>query len=200
MFWLGRAAQVMVCLGTGAAESESVVRECSWKRITRKKVVASLGVFGWRSRLNKNDRSWPPPMGGGESQTRGSAQGRLDVNTLRAEGDSPHWGLNPGPSVYKTDALPLSYRGRCRYKQAVAGSRHSVAVLADWAMSGRPATQDLGPCALALRRPQCAALCSFGALVAWLWGPSGRRPGNSGLQPQHSDGESVDGLLQGGRT
>jgi hypothetical protein len=24
---------------------------------------------------------------------------------------SPHWGLNPGPSVYKTDALPLSYRG-----------------------------------------------------------------------------------------
>ena len=26
---------------------------------------------------------------------------------------SPHWGLNPGPSVYKTDALPLSYRGIC---------------------------------------------------------------------------------------
>ena len=25
--------------------------------------------------------------------------------------NSPHWGLNPGPSVYKTDALPLSYRG-----------------------------------------------------------------------------------------
>ena len=24
---------------------------------------------------------------------------------------SPHWGLNPGPSVYRTDALPLSYRG-----------------------------------------------------------------------------------------
>ena len=23
---------------------------------------------------------------------------------------SPHWGLNPGHSVYKTDALPLSYR------------------------------------------------------------------------------------------
>ena len=22
----------------------------------------------------------------------------------------PHWGLNPGPSVYRTDALPLSYR------------------------------------------------------------------------------------------
>ena len=25
--------------------------------------------------------------------------------------ESLHWGLNPGPSVYKTDALPLSYRG-----------------------------------------------------------------------------------------
>ena len=24
---------------------------------------------------------------------------------------SPHWGLNPGPSVFRTDALPLSYRG-----------------------------------------------------------------------------------------
>ena len=27
---------------------------------------------------------------------------------------SLHWGLSPGPSVYKTDALPLSYRGLCR--------------------------------------------------------------------------------------
>ena len=25
--------------------------------------------------------------------------------------DSPHWGLNPGPSVYKTDTLPLSHKG-----------------------------------------------------------------------------------------
>ena len=24
---------------------------------------------------------------------------------------SLHWGLNPGPSVYRTDALPLSYKG-----------------------------------------------------------------------------------------
>ncbi len=30
---------------------------------------------------------------------------------LALEGNSPHWGLNPGPSVYRTDALPLSYRG-----------------------------------------------------------------------------------------
>ena len=40
----------------------------------------------------------------------------LPCGSLRR--DMPHmstrWGLNPGPSVYKTDALPLSYRGRCR--------------------------------------------------------------------------------------
>ena len=30
---------------------------------------------------------------------------------LRQIAKSPHWGLNPGPSVYKTDALPLSYKG-----------------------------------------------------------------------------------------
>ena len=34
---------------------------------------------------------------------RGCANGPLQK--------SPHWGLNPEPSVYKTDALPLSYRG-----------------------------------------------------------------------------------------
>ena len=34
--------------------------------------------------------------------------------TLALHGTSPHWGLNPGPSVYKTDALPLSYRGHWR--------------------------------------------------------------------------------------
>ena len=34
-------------------------------------------------------------------------RGRLDALVQK----SPHWGLNPGPSVYKTDALPLSYRG-----------------------------------------------------------------------------------------
>ena len=32
---------------------------------------------------------------------------------------SPHWGLNPGPSVYKTDALPLSYRGRCDFHHTI---------------------------------------------------------------------------------
>ena len=39
---------------------------------------------------------------------------------------SPHWGLNPGPSVYRTDALPLSYRGRERRKSASAlGTQHN---------------------------------------------------------------------------
>ena len=39
---------------------------------------------------------------------------------------SPHWGLNPGPSVYRTDALPLSYRGRERRKSASAlGTKHN---------------------------------------------------------------------------
>jgi hypothetical protein len=33
--------------------------------------------------------------------------------------NSPHWGLNPGPSVYKTDALPLSYRGVAFHCRAV---------------------------------------------------------------------------------
>ena len=30
---------------------------------------------------------------------------------MPAKKTSPHWGLSPGPSVYKTDGLPLSYRG-----------------------------------------------------------------------------------------
>jgi hypothetical protein len=33
-------------------------------------------------------------------------------------GSSPHWGLNPGPSVYKTDSLPLSYRGTVYHPQS----------------------------------------------------------------------------------
>ena len=36
--------------------------------------------------------------------------------------ESPHWGLNPGPSAYKTDVLLLSYRGRCRCRRRVAES------------------------------------------------------------------------------
>ena len=31
---------------------------------------------------------------------------------------SPHSGLNPGPSVYRTDALPLSYRGSSAHAYA----------------------------------------------------------------------------------
>ena len=33
------------------------------------------------------------------------------IHTCGHSFKSLHWGLNPGPSVYKTDALPLSYRG-----------------------------------------------------------------------------------------
>ena len=42
---------------------------------------------------------------------------------------SLHWGLSPGLSVYKTDALPLSYRGT--YQQAPLSYPHfdSLAIL-----------------------------------------------------------------------
>ena len=39
---------------------------------------------------------------------------------------SPRWGLNPGPSVYKTDALPLSYRGCWTEVHARERSVHSI--------------------------------------------------------------------------
>ena len=35
---------------------------------------------------------------------------RLSTTPL-VQNNSPLWGLNPGPSVYKTDARPLSYKG-----------------------------------------------------------------------------------------
>ena len=44
----------------------------------------------------------------GEATTRNI---RRQSSNLADGIKSPHWGLNPGPSVYKTDALPLSYRG-----------------------------------------------------------------------------------------
>ena len=37
---------------------------------------------------------------------------------------SHHWGLNPGPSAYKADALPLSYSGRLKAKVCDVLSRH----------------------------------------------------------------------------
>ena len=55
---------------------------------------------------------------GAASPARGLFAGRkgteaehTDAKTKHTKAHSPHWGLNPGPSVYKTDALPLSYRG-----------------------------------------------------------------------------------------
>ena len=44
------------------------------------------------------------------------------------DGISPHWGLNPGPSVYKTDALPLSYRGIC----LCGGNKYRWHIIIDW--------------------------------------------------------------------
>ena len=41
----------------------------------------------------------------------------------RVQQTSLHWGLNPGPSVYKTDALPLSYRG-CNKKTTFSTIHH----------------------------------------------------------------------------
>jgi hypothetical protein len=39
---------------------------------------------------------------------------QANLGSRKSPRKSPHWGLNPGPSVYKTDALPLSYRGLTR--------------------------------------------------------------------------------------
>ena len=53
------------------------------------------------------------PMCGGLPCHRLFLSFELPCGSLRRDmpHTSPHWGLNPGPSVYKTDALPLSYRG-----------------------------------------------------------------------------------------
>ena len=58
-------------------------------------------------------KSTPLPLG----QTDACLVSHLfssSVPALATTFAKPHWGLNPGPSVYKTDALPLSYRGLCR--------------------------------------------------------------------------------------
>ena len=36
---------------------------------------------------------------------------RTNRRSVDKRAGSLHWGLSPGPSVYRTDALPLSYRG-----------------------------------------------------------------------------------------
>ena len=54
-------------------------------------------------------RSWHDvACGWGEKGKQG-----FTYHSLPTRHYSPHWGLNPGPSVYRTDALPLSYRGCC---------------------------------------------------------------------------------------
>ena len=51
-----------------------------------------------------------PPSAAGLSALGVSRRAREGAQG-RSLGNSLHWGLSPGPSVYKTDALPLSYRG-----------------------------------------------------------------------------------------
>ena len=83
---------------------------------------------------------------------------------------SPHWGLNPGPSVYRTDALPLSYRGRERRKSA-SGSEpqhtqttHPGAIAsAERGNPARPAT--MGVCPGPPRRRVIPAPSAFSAPV-----------------------------------
>jgi hypothetical protein len=51
------------------------------------------------------------------------ASGTGDMGEQTEIDRSLHWGLNPGPSVYKTDALPLSYRGTWHEGEAEHGDR-----------------------------------------------------------------------------
>ena len=64
----------------------------------------------------KDMRLRPPSAAGLSAGCLGAPVHTKNARRLGAQGcslgNSLHWGLSPGPSVYKTDALPLSYRGR----------------------------------------------------------------------------------------
>jgi hypothetical protein len=64
---------------------------------------------------------------------------------LSAEASSPHWGLNPGPSVYRTDALPLSYKGHAIIHSTFANFRQMPYDLAGaaWAALRQPQVPQL---------------------------------------------------------
>ena len=71
-------------------------------------------------------------------------------------GNSAHWGLNPGPSVYKTDALPLSYRGVGFRRR---GGIEALHVFMPRELKSRPGTSPTHPgCSRAA--PICAVLVS----------------------------------------
>ena len=77
-------------------------------------------------------------------------------------GNSPHWGLNPGPSVYKTDALPLSYRGVAFRRR---GGIEPLHVSMPRELKSRPGTSPTHP---GCRR--AAPMCAFPvSCVAGWW-------------------------------
>ena len=80
---------------------------------------------------------------------------------------SPHWGLNPGPSVYKTDALPLSYRGIC----LCGGNKYHRHIIVDWWKNS-----DVSTCVNGLNTFEEMRYCNFRSCVVRLaW----QRAGNS---------------------
>ena len=68
--------------------------EAEWRKLKHTKLLYEAGGFGK------------------ENAVALYAKILLLINAI-----SPHWGLNPGPSVYKTDALPLSYRGLANWRR-----------------------------------------------------------------------------------
>ena len=96
--------------GEGCVASEAWGSWCSG--ITSASHAEGPGFKSQWVHFSRTSASWMPSLRleaqGGE---RRSGRRCGPPATPRAQGNSPHWGLNPGPSVYKTDALPLSYRG-----------------------------------------------------------------------------------------
>jgi hypothetical protein len=79
--------------------------EAEWRKLKHTKLLYEAGGFGK------------------ENAVALYAKILLLINAI-----SPHWGLNPGPSVYKTDALPLSYRGIC----LCGGNKYHGHIIVDW--------------------------------------------------------------------
>ena len=92
--------------------------------------------------------------------------------SLWCAASSLHWGLRPGPSVYKTDALPLSYRGHSAEspsKVPVPVKRNLAAGVRDVVAAGdrsglKPTPNHRGECC-------CVTTASYptgwGAKFAW---------------------------------
>ena len=81
--------------------------------------------------------------------------------SLQQRNESLHWGLNPGPSVYRTDALPLSYRGL----NGTEGSGCSLPKMLV-AMPAHKGTH-IGPAMLRLNRSAPGHACITAAAAQW---------------------------------